>query len=116
MVTPDELPPFATGLGIRCRLGDEVVQESSTDRMLFSVPEALVYLTAAATLWPGDIVAMGTPAGVGDARNPPLWMKHGDVLEAEIEAIGTLVNHVEDEIGRPLSSRRSSVLQVGGRG
>jgi acylpyruvate hydrolase len=98
MVTPDELPPFASGLRIQCRLNGEVVQDSSTDRMIFSVPEVLAYLTSAATLYPGDIVVMGTPAGVGMSRNPPLWMKHGDVVEVEIEAVGTLVNHVKDEV------------------
>jgi 2-keto-4-pentenoate hydratase/2-oxohepta-3-ene-1,7-dioic acid hydratase in catechol pathway len=97
LVTPDELPPFATGLGIQCRLNGEVVQDSSTERMLFSVPDALVYLTSATTLEPGDVVVMGTPAGVGMARTPPLWMKQGDVVEVEIEGIGTLVNRVEDE-------------------
>jgi acylpyruvate hydrolase len=97
MVTPDELPPFAKGLRIQCRLNGDVVQDSRTDRMIFSVPEVLVYLTSAATLDPGDVVVMGTPAGVGMARNPPLWMKHGDVVEVEIEAIGTLVNPVQDE-------------------
>jgi 2-keto-4-pentenoate hydratase/2-oxohepta-3-ene-1,7-dioic acid hydratase in catechol pathway len=103
MVTPDELPPFATGLRIQCRLNDEVVQDSSTDRMIFSVPEVLVYLTSAATLYPGDVVVMGTPAGVGMARNPPLWMKHGDVVEVEIEAVGTLVNPIQDEVVSPKS-------------
>ncbi|HEX4679259.1 MAG TPA: fumarylacetoacetate hydrolase family protein [Gaiellaceae bacterium] len=98
MVTPDELPPFATGLRIQCRLNGEVVQDSSTDRMIFSVPEVLVYLTSAATLYPGDVVVMGTPAGVGMSRNPQLWMKHGDVVEVEIESVGTLVNGVKDEL------------------
>lgn len=98
MVTPDELPPFAKGLRIQCRLNGEVVQDSNTDRMVFSVPEVLVYLTAAATLCPGDVVVMGTPAGVGMARDPPLWMKHGDVVEVEIDGLGTLVNGVEDEV------------------
>jgi acylpyruvate hydrolase len=101
MVTPDELPPFATGLRIQCRLNGEVVQDSSTDRMLFSVPDVLVYLTSAATLCPGDVVVMGTPAGVGMGRKPPLWMKPGDVVEVEIEAIGTLVNPVEEDAARP---------------
>ena len=100
LVTPDELPPFATGLRIRCRLNGEVLQDSSTDRMLFSVPEVLVYLTLAVTLCPGDIVAMGTPSGVGMGRRPPLWMKPGDVVEVDIEAVGTLVNPVEDEPAR----------------
>jgi 2-keto-4-pentenoate hydratase/2-oxohepta-3-ene-1,7-dioic acid hydratase in catechol pathway len=52
---------------------------------------------SAATLCPGDVVAMGTPAGVGMGRTPPLWMKPGDVVEVEIEGIGALVNRVEDE-------------------
>ncbi|MEA2281832.1 MAG: hypothetical protein QOK21_2439 [Solirubrobacteraceae bacterium] len=102
LVTADELPPFATGLRIECRLNGEVVQDSRTDSMLFSVPEVLVYLTSATTLCPGDVVVMGTPAGVGLGRNPPLWMQHGDVVEVEIEAIGTLVNPVEDEVAPPV--------------
>jgi 2-keto-4-pentenoate hydratase/2-oxohepta-3-ene-1,7-dioic acid hydratase in catechol pathway len=109
VVTPDELPPFAKGLGIQCRLNGEVVQDSNTDMMVFSVAEVLVYLTSAATLCPGDVVVMGTPAGVGMARNPPLWMKHGDVVEVEIDGIGTLVNRVEDEVtaGPSMSDARA---------
>jgi 2-keto-4-pentenoate hydratase/2-oxohepta-3-ene-1,7-dioic acid hydratase in catechol pathway len=109
MVTPDELPPFATGLRIQCRLNGQIVQDSRTDRMVFSIPEVLVYLTSAATLCPGDVVVMGTPAGVGLARNPPLWMKHGDEVEVEIEAVGTLVNHVEDEVAPPMSDAMAAV-------
>jgi 2-keto-4-pentenoate hydratase/2-oxohepta-3-ene-1,7-dioic acid hydratase in catechol pathway len=109
MVTPDELPPFATGLRIQCRLNGAVVQDSRTDRMLFSVPEVLVYLTSAATLCPGDVVVMGTPGGVGMSRNPPLWMKHGDVVEVEIEAVGTLVNPVKNEVApRENTERRET--------
>jgi 2-keto-4-pentenoate hydratase/2-oxohepta-3-ene-1,7-dioic acid hydratase in catechol pathway len=103
MVTPDELPPFASGLRIQCRLNGEVVQDSRTDRMLFSVPEVLVYLTSATTLCPGDVIVMGTPSGVGMGSDPPLWMKDGDVVEVEIEGIGTLVNPVEDELAPALS-------------
>jgi 2-keto-4-pentenoate hydratase/2-oxohepta-3-ene-1,7-dioic acid hydratase in catechol pathway len=98
MVTPDELPPFARGLRIQCRLNGEIVQDSNTDKMLFPVAEVLVYLTSAATLCPGDVIVMGTPAGVGMARDPPLWMKQGDVAEVEIDGIGRLVNPVEDEV------------------
>jgi 2-keto-4-pentenoate hydratase/2-oxohepta-3-ene-1,7-dioic acid hydratase in catechol pathway len=113
MVTPDELPPFAKGLRIQCRLNGAVVQDSSTDRMLFSVPEVLVYLTSAATLCPGDVVVMGTPSGVGMARNPPLWMKHGDVVEVEIDGIGTLVNRVQDEVTPSMSG--AAAAAAGGR-
>jgi 2-keto-4-pentenoate hydratase/2-oxohepta-3-ene-1,7-dioic acid hydratase in catechol pathway len=115
MVTPEELPPLAKGLRIQCRLNGEVVQDSRTDRMLFSVPEVLVYLTSAATLDPGDVVVMGTPAGVGMARNPPLWMKHGDVVEVEIEAIGTLVNQVQDEPVPALPGARAEYAGRSGR-
>jgi 2-keto-4-pentenoate hydratase/2-oxohepta-3-ene-1,7-dioic acid hydratase in catechol pathway len=113
LVTPDELPPFATGLRIQCRLNGDVVQDSRTDRMLFSVPEVLVYLTSAATLCPGDVVVMGTPGGVGMSRNPPLWMKHGDVVEVEIEGVGTLVNRVEDEATASMSA--GAAAAAGGR-
>jgi len=65
--------------------------------MIFPVVETLIYLTEGLTLEPGDIVLMGTPSGVGHARKPPLWMKHGDVVEVEIEQIGVLRNPVVDE-------------------
>jgi 2-keto-4-pentenoate hydratase/2-oxohepta-3-ene-1,7-dioic acid hydratase in catechol pathway len=113
IVTPDEVPPFATGLRIQCRLNGEVVQDSSTDLMIFSVPEVLVYLTSAATLYPGDVVVMGTPAGVGMSRDPQLWMKQGDVVEVEIEAVGTLVNEVKDEVPlRKRSERRGTYADL----
>lgn len=97
-VTPDELPKGAKGLKIECRLNGHTVQSSNTDMMMFPVVETLVYLTEGITLEPGDIVLMGTPSGVGHARKPPLWMKHGDVVEVEIEGVGLLSNPVEDEV------------------
>ncbi len=85
------------GLNIACRLNGETVQSSNTDMMMFPVVETLVYITEGLTLEPGDIVLMGTPSGVGHARKPPLWMKHGDVVEIEIEKIGILRNPIVDE-------------------
>lgn len=96
-VTADELPPGATGLNIMCRLNGQTVQSSNTDMMMFPVVETLVYLTEGITLEPGDIVLMGTPSGVGHARDPQLWMKDGDIVEVEIEKIGILRNPVIDE-------------------
>ena len=93
-VTADELPDGAKGLDIACRLNGETVQSSNTDMMMFPVLETLVYITQGVTLEPGDIILMGTPSGVGHARKPPLWMKHGDVVEVEIENIGLLRNPV----------------------
>jgi 2-keto-4-pentenoate hydratase/2-oxohepta-3-ene-1,7-dioic acid hydratase in catechol pathway len=97
LVTADELPPGAKGLHIQTRLNGAVVQDASTGDMVFNVPRLVSILSEAITLSPGDIIVSGTPAGVGMARNPLLFMKHGDVCEIEIEGIGTLRNRVEDE-------------------
>jgi 2-keto-4-pentenoate hydratase/2-oxohepta-3-ene-1,7-dioic acid hydratase in catechol pathway len=97
MATADELPPGAKGLHIQTRLNGVIVQDASTDDMVFSVARLISILSEAITLSPGDIIVTGTPAGVGMARNPPLFMKHGDVCEVEIEGIGVLRNKVEDE-------------------
>lgn len=97
LVPASELPPGAAGLKIESRLNGTVMQSSNTARMLFPVAETLCLLTEALTLEPGDVVVMGTPAGVGYARKPPVWMKAGDTIEIEIEGIGVLSNPVENE-------------------
>jgi acylpyruvate hydrolase len=97
LITADELPRGAKGLHIQTRLNGKVVQDASTDDMVFSVAQLISILSEAMTLSPGDIIVSGTPAGVGMARKPPLFMKHGDVCEVEIEGIGILRNQVEDE-------------------
>src|SRR5262245_17356338 len=98
MVTPDELPPGGKGLKIESRLNGKVMQSDNTDNMMFPVREMLVYLTQGLTLEPGDIIFTGTPSGVGHARKPnPVWMRHGDTCEIEIEGIGVLRNPIEDE-------------------
>ncbi len=97
VVTADELPLGAKGLHIQTRLNGVVVQDASTDDMVFSVARLISVLSVAITLAPGDIIVSGTPAGVGMARKPPLFMKHGDTCEIEIEGIGILRNTVEDE-------------------
>jgi acylpyruvate hydrolase len=91
------LPPGAKGLKIESRLNGQVLQSDNTDNMIFAVAETIVDLTQAMTLEPGDIIAMGTPSGVGHARKPPLWMRDGDVCEIEIEGIGVLRNPIADE-------------------
>lgn len=97
LVPASELPPGAAGLKIESRLNGVVMQSSNTSHMLFPVVETLCLITEAITLEPGDVIVMGTPAGVGYARTPPVWMKAGDVIEVEIEGIGILSNRVEDE-------------------
>ncbi|HOX24616.1 MAG TPA: fumarylacetoacetate hydrolase family protein [Candidatus Krumholzibacteria bacterium] len=94
IVTPDELPPEAMGLHIRCRWNDTVMQESTTDQLAFG-PRALVeHASRHMTLLPGDIVATGTPGGVGVFREPPVFLKPGDLVTVEIEGIGKLANPV----------------------
>ncbi len=97
MVTADELPAGAIGLKIETRLNGQVLQSDNTANMIFPVAETLVDLTQAMTLMPGDVIVTGTPSGVGHARKPPLWMKHGDVCEIEVEGVGILSNPIEDE-------------------
>ena len=96
-VTADELPRGCTGLNLQTRLNGEVMQDANTKDMVFNVASAISYLSQAMTLEPGDLLAMGTPSGVGYARMPPVWMKPGDMVEVEIEGIGVLSNPVADE-------------------
>jgi 2-keto-4-pentenoate hydratase/2-oxohepta-3-ene-1,7-dioic acid hydratase in catechol pathway len=97
LVTADELPPGATGLRIQSRLNGQVMQDANTSDMIFSVAETIALLAECLTLEPGDVIVMGTPAGVGQARTPPVWMKAGDTIEIEIERIGVLSNPIVAE-------------------
>jgi acylpyruvate hydrolase len=94
LVTADELPPGCTGLHIESRLNGRVMQSATTSDMVFGVARTIALLSEAMTLETGDVVVMGTPAGVGYARTPPVWMKDGDVIEIEIEGVGLLSNPV----------------------
>jgi len=93
MVTADEISPGAP-LKLVTRLNGEVVQSSHTGHMIFSIPRLIAYASTIFTLVPGDVIATGTPAGVGWSRKPPRFMKPGDRCEVEIEGIGTLVNPI----------------------
>lgn len=94
LVTVDELPAGASGLRLRMRVNGETVQDASTQSMIFGVAEVVAHLSEAMTLEPGDVIAMGTPSGVGAARKPPRFLRAGDVCEVEIEGIGVLRNVV----------------------
>ncbi|QGU08800.1 Ureidoglycolate lyase (plasmid) [Corynebacterium occultum] len=95
MVTPDELPADAT---LRTTIDGEVMQETTIDDLLFGAREIIAYLSTIFTLRPGDIIATGTPDGVGFARDPQRFLREGEVLETSIEGIGTLSNRVAAEI------------------
>lgn len=93
IVTADEVPdPHA--LGIRLRLNGRTVQDSNTGDQIFKIPTVIAVLSEGMTLEPGDIISTGTPAGVGMGMSPQLWLKDGDVMEAEVDTIGTLRNTV----------------------
>ena len=93
MVTADEIAPDRA-LKLTTRLNGETVQDSHTGHMIFSTPRLIAYASTIFTLMPGDVIATGTPAGVGWSRKPQRFMKPGDVVEVEIEGIGTLRNPV----------------------
>jgi len=93
MVTADEIAP-GRELKLEVRLNGEVVQSSHTGHMIFSIPKLINYASTIFTLTPGDVIATGTPAGVGWSKKPPRFMKPGDLVEVEIEAIGLLSNLV----------------------
>ncbi|BDB20770.1 5-carboxymethyl-2-hydroxymuconate isomerase [Pseudomonas sp. CYM-20-01] len=96
MVTADEIEPGTT-LSLVTRLNGQEVQRATTDMMLHSIPRQIAYASTVAPLRPGDILVTGTPGGIGAKRTPPLWMKPGDVVEVEIERVGTLRNTIVDE-------------------
>jgi 2-keto-4-pentenoate hydratase/2-oxohepta-3-ene-1,7-dioic acid hydratase in catechol pathway len=96
LVTADEVGD-AEKLMLTTRLNGQVVQQAGTDTLLFSLAEIIAFVSVWTPLAPGDVIATGTPSGVGSRRNPPLWMKAGDVVEVEITKLGTLRNVVVDE-------------------
>jgi 2-keto-4-pentenoate hydratase/2-oxohepta-3-ene-1,7-dioic acid hydratase in catechol pathway len=96
IVTADEVGDPRNGLRLTTRVNGEFVQDSSTADMIFSVGEILAYLSEVMTLNPGDVVATGTPEGVGFKRTPPRYLTAGDVVEVEIERIGSVANPIVD--------------------
>ena len=82
---------------VRTTVSGEVMQDASTADLIFSVEDLVVYLSAGTTLEPGDVIATGTPGGVGDSRKPPRYLREGDVVEVEVGGVGTLRNPVRLE-------------------
>jgi 2-keto-4-pentenoate hydratase/2-oxohepta-3-ene-1,7-dioic acid hydratase in catechol pathway len=96
IVTTDEIAD-PSRLTLMTRLNGKEVQHSGTDLLIYSVPQIIAFCSDFTALSAGDVIATGTPEGVGHRRNPPLWMKPGDVLEVEITGIGTLRARIVDE-------------------
>ena len=86
-------------LALTTRVNGAVMQQATTDLLLNDVPTLVEYLSTFTELHPGDVIATGTPGGVGAARTPPLWLQAGDVVEVDITGIGVLRNEVVDEGG-----------------
>jgi len=96
LVTLDELPEDRV-LELWTRVNGQVVQHARTDQMIFPIPRIVAYVSTFMTLVPGDVIATGTPGGVGVKRVPPLWLKPGDSVEVEISSVGILANGVVRE-------------------
>ena len=96
LVTTDEIPD-PSKLVLTTRLNGQQVQHSGTDKLIYSIPQIISFCSDFTALSAGDIIATGTPEGVGHGRKPPLWMKPGDTLEVEITGIGILRAQIVDE-------------------
>jgi acylpyruvate hydrolase len=110
-VTASELPAGGSGLKIETRLNGAVVQSSNTADMVFDVKTLIAVISQAITIEAGDVIACGTPAGVGHSRTPRLYMRHGDICEVEIEGLGVLRNIVMDE-NSPLAAKAAENRRV----
>ena len=97
LVTPDEIPDLGA-LILKTRLNGKVMQEATISDLIFSVPVIVSYISKFTPLSPGDVIATGTPGGVGDRRDPPVYMKDGDMVEIEIDRIGILRNIVQSDL------------------
>ncbi len=103
VVTADEVD--VTDLAITSTLNGQVMQSARTSQMLVDVPSAVEFFSSFTRLVPGDVIATGTPGGVGFARTPPVWMHPGDIIEVTVEDVGTIRNRVVAEEGAPADWR-----------
>ncbi len=114
LVTTDEVD--VSDLALTTVLNGEVMQSARTSQMIVDVPSAIEFFSSFTRLRPGDVIATGTPAGVGFARQPPVWLQPGDVIEVTVEGVGTISNRVVAEEGdrsdwrwRPRNVRESGL-------
>jgi 2-keto-4-pentenoate hydratase/2-oxohepta-3-ene-1,7-dioic acid hydratase in catechol pathway len=96
LATSDDIEDISS-LNLTTRVNGEVMQRGRVSELVFDIPRLIAYCSTFAELLPGDVIATGTPGGVGAARTPPMWLVAGDVVEVEIPGVGLLRSHVEDE-------------------
>lgn len=112
IVTPDEVD--VQDVELTTRLNGQVMQQARTSQMLVDVPSAVEFFSSFTTLRPGDVIATGTPGGVGFARTPPVWLQPGDIVEITIEGVGVIRNRVVAEEGAPSDWRWQPGAKGGG--
>ena len=96
-MVPAAQVPDPTALQLTTRVNGKVMQEGRIGDLVFDIPALVEYCSTFTELQPGDIIATGTPGGVGAARKPPVWLRDGDLVEVEISGLGVLSNPVRDE-------------------
>lgn len=111
IVTKDEVGD-PHNLDISLCLNDEIMQQSNTKNLIFNIPYIVSFLSQSMTLKPGDLIATGTPPGVGMGRNPQVWLKDGDQLSITIENIGTLSNHVKEHIPNKEQHKKGNPILI----
>ena len=111
LVTPDELPKGAAGLSMSTHVDDEQLQDGNTGDFVFDVAQTIALLSEAMLLEPGDVIAMGTPSGIGFARSPQRFLVPGERCRVAIEGVGELINPVADD---PARASTPLIQQTGG--
>ena len=96
MLTTDEVPDY-TSMNLQTRLNGQIMQDASLKDLIFPIPELIHYCSSFIELKPGDVIVTGTPGGVGDRREPPVYMKENDIIEIEISQLGILINKIVNE-------------------
>ncbi|MCB9763789.1 MAG: fumarylacetoacetate hydrolase family protein [Alphaproteobacteria bacterium] len=115
LVTADALPPGAVGLRLRTEVDGEVLQDGDTAAMIFDVPRTISLLSQVVAFEPGDVIAMGTPSGIGHARTPPRYLRAGQVCRVSVERVGVLENPVVDDPATAGASSSPRLLNRGAR-